>query len=109
MSNSVTPSEAKRLVKHVVEAHNADCVNAIAIRIRKGALQVGVVEKGAKFFTCSTLAQVAAFADGVADVEGWGEREIPAREFNFAEEKPAYEAGVAATVATSDRESADFR
>ena len=96
MSNSVTPREAQRLVRRVVLAHNAACVTRIRTRITAAGLAVATEGRGVEWFACSTLGQVAAFADGVADCEIYGGEPV-AREFDSAEERAAWAAGVKAS------------
>ena len=100
MSNSVTPREAQRLVASVVRAHNSASLIKVRTRSTRGGLEVSVVGRGSTWFACSTLAQVAAFTDGVSDVEIHRDAP-PAREFAYAEEAPAWEAGVAAAAEAS--------
>ena len=113
-TKTITPREAQKLARNLVRSHNADCENPIRTRTTGGAMQIALVGRGEQWFTCSTLLDLWAFADGVSDVESWGSAPAKLAEvtagagYDTQSERDAYAFAVAQSNACGAGHEADL-
>ena len=113
-TKTITPREASKLARNLIRAHNADCENPIRTRTTGGKMEIALVGRGETWFTCETLLDLWAFADGVADVEGWGSEPAKLAEvkagagYDTQSQRDAYAFAVSAAVGRGAGREADL-
>ena len=94
---TITPRDAQRACRAYIVQHNDTCTLPMQTRVHNGQLQVRAKNRHTDWFTCTTMGQVPAYGDGIADAESYNADSLPGAPETFSpEEVAAYNAGLAA-------------